>query len=289
MPYGNRQNSPLILLNVGRIEMNVNWNYTNQCSPFLRIYYIESGEAWLTIKHTEYHQQPGKLYIVPPFICHGHRYQGRLVQHYAHILDQSIHEFNIYEKNNFPIEVDADEEVLRFFQRLEALSPHCSLTQLRPAAYNNTQSIKEAISRFNRFEPNKQYEMQALTMMLIAKFYSRSNTFEASHDKRLCCAQRYIMDNLGKPLPLEELAEKASVCKDSLIRLFKRELGVTPVNYILKKRIEKAQTWLATQDLSINDIAVQLGFVNQSYFSAQFKKAVGISPLQYRKQNQIMG
>lgn len=287
MLHEKRSSPPLILLNVGRIEMNVNWNYLNQCSPFLRIYYIESGEAWLTVKNVEYRQQPGKLYIIPPFINHDHRYQGRLVQHYVHILDQSIHDFNIYEQNNFPIEVDAEEEDLRFFQRLETLCPQCSLTLLRPASYNNNQSISEAISRFTRFEANKQYEIQALVMMLIAKFYRKATALEELHDKRLCRVQQHIMANLGSPLPLEELAEKATVCKDSLIRLFKRELGVTPVAYILKKRIEQAQTMLATQDISINDIATQLGFVNQSYFSSQFKKALGMSPMQYRKQNQI--
>lgn len=286
MIYGNKTYPPLVLLNLGRIEMNANWNFSRLCSPFLRIYYVESGEASVSLQGVTHRLRAGHLYMIPPFTQHSDTCTGAFTHYYIHILDQTIQGQNIYEQNQFPFEAEADADAIRQIRRLMEINPHCQLRQSAPSSYDNRQAINEAINRFTQKEGRQQYETQALLMMLIARFYNRAVPLHTSRDDRLMRVQRHIRQHLNRPLPLDELAEQAAVCKDSLIRIFKRELGITPVDYILNKRIEQAQILLLTQTGPVKEIALQLGFSNQSYFTAQFKRITGLTPLEYRKQQQ---
>ncbi len=286
MLYGKESYLPLILLNLGRIEMNANWNFTQVCSPFLRIYYVEEGEAQVQLPDgTVYTLIPNHLYMIPPFTQHTDRCDGRFVHYYIHVLDQSISGQNIYEQNSFPFKVKANEEILRLIHRLMVLNPKFDLQQSLPSSYDNRRSTNEAVTRFVQQPHAAQYETQAILMMLIARFYRDATPQHNTTDNRLTKVQRYIRQNLSRPLLLDELAEQASLCKDSLIRLFKRELGVTPVEYILNKRVEQAQILLLTQDISIKEVGLKLGFYHQSYFSSQFKAVTGMTPMQYRRQH----
>ncbi len=286
MLYGKESYLPLILLNLGRIEMNANWNFPQVCSPFLRIYYVEEGEAQVQLADGTVHTlTPGHLYMIPPFTQHTDRCNGTFIHYYIHVLDQTIAGQNIYEQNLFPFEVPADDDTLRLIRRLMALNPDFELRQTLPSSYDNRQYTNEAVNRFMQQSPATQYESQAIQMMLISRFYRHATPQRPASDTRLLKVQRYIRQNLSRPLPLDELAEQASLCKDSLIRLFKRELGVTPVEYMLNKRVEQAQILLLTQRISIKEIALKLGFYHQSYFSSQFKAVTGMTPLQYRRQH----
>ena len=71
--------------------------------------------------------------------------------------------------------------------------------------------------------------------------------------------------------------------KDHFIRLFRKEVGETPVQYINHKKIEQAQLLLLTQDCSVKEIAYSLSFTDNSYFNRLFRKITGISPSKYRE------
>jgi AraC-like DNA-binding protein len=67
-----------------------------------------------------------------------------------------------------------------------------------------------------------------------------------------------------------------------LSHAFKREYGVSPINYMITRRIEESKYLLAETDLSMSQIAQLLGFSSLSYFSQVFRKTQGISPMEYR-------
>ena len=70
-----------------------------------------------------------------------------------------------------------------------------------------------------------------------------------------------------------------------LSHAFKREYGVSPINYMISRRIDESKYLLAETDLSLSQIAQLLGFSSLSYFSQVFHRTQGISPKEYR-QNQ---
>lgn len=283
MLYENQTYLPLILLHAGKIDMRGDWNFSQLCSPFLRIYYVENGEAWVTMQGVEHRLKSGHLYLIPPFTRHSDRCTGAFTHFYIHVLDPTIQGQNIYEQNVFPFETEADTDTVRLLKRLMELNPDCKLRQSAPSTYDTKQGQNEAIQRFVRKEQRVQYETQAILMLLIARFYNRAVPQNAGNDDRLLRAQRYIRQHMERPLHLQEVADCAAMCTDSLIRLFKRKLGVTPMEYILNKRIERAQMLLLTQNTPVKEIAWQSGFANASHFTAQFKRATGLTPLEYRR------
>ena len=79
------------------------------------------------------------------------------------------------------------------------------------------------------------------------------------------------------------LAAISCLSKDHFIRLFKKEVGNTPLQYINQKKIEKAQLILITEDIPVKNIAYLLAYEDHSYFNRLFKKITGVTPQQYRE------
>ena len=94
---------------------------------------------------------------------------------------------------------------------------------------------------------------------------------------------RYMEEHLSMPISLEELANREALSKQSLIRKFKVSTGLTPMQYLADARFNECKILLRETSLNISQIAQRCGFENVYYFSNFFRKAAGISPLQYRK------
>ncbi len=84
---------------------------------------------------------------------------------------------------------------------------------------------------------------------------------------------------------INQLCYDVGISHAHLLRLFKEEYGITLIKYITKKRIELACDLLRTTDLSVSSVAYSSGFSNEIHFMKTFKKTIGMSALQYRKQS----
>ena len=78
------------------------------------------------------------------------------------------------------------------------------------------------------------------------------------------------------------LADEAHVSKYYLAHAFKAEYGISPINYQISLRIKESRYLLRETDMSLSQIARVLGFSSASYFSQSFRRAEGMSPLEYR-------
>lgn len=94
----------------------------------------------------------------------------------------------------------------------------------------------------------------------------------------------YIQVNLDRDLSLTELAELAQLSSHHFGKLFKQSMGVSPYQYVLKCRIEKAKDLLANRKLSVVEIGQLVGFYDQSHFSNVFRRYTNLTPRQYRSQ-----
>ena len=82
---------------------------------------------------------------------------------------------------------------------------------------------------------------------------------------------------------IENLCYNAGISHTHLLRLFKKEYGITVIKYITKKRIELACELLISSNLSVGEICFSCGFSDESHFMKTFKKEMGVSALNYRK------
>lgn len=105
---------------------------------------------------------------------------------------------------------------------------------------------------------------------------------------RQCASVRQYIDlHYKENITLDLLAEKVSINKYYMAHAFKREYGVSPINYLIARRIQEGKRLLIETDLSLSQIASVLGFSSSSYFSQSFRNAEGITPTEYRKTNQV--
>ena len=107
-------------------------------------------------------------------------------------------------------------------------------------------------------------------------------TQKLSREIEAACS--YIERHLEEDLSIASLAAYAGYIEYYFSKKFKRELGLTPAEYIRKKRLAKAALLLRSTDLDAQQIASRLQFCSQSYFTDCFRKEYGVSPTKYRKE-----
>jgi AraC family transcriptional regulator len=92
----------------------------------------------------------------------------------------------------------------------------------------------------------------------------------------------YIENNIEQRITVEVLANLASLSVSYFVRAFKQSTGVTPHDYLMRRRVQLTIQLLADTGMSLSAIAHAAGFVDQSHFARRFRQHVGMSPRDYR-------
>jgi AraC family transcriptional regulator len=93
----------------------------------------------------------------------------------------------------------------------------------------------------------------------------------------------FVHAHFAQDIPLSALAEVAGLSPFHFARLFKQSAGVTPHQYLIQVRVERAKGLLLNTRQSISSIAVQVGFCDQSHFATHFKRTFGVTPRVFRQ------
>lgn len=94
----------------------------------------------------------------------------------------------------------------------------------------------------------------------------------------------YIGEKLGENLSLSALAEIAGMNLFYFARLFKQSTGTSPHQYVLEQRMQRAKQLLRNSPITIFEASVRTGFVDQAHFTKVFRRLVGVTPTEYRRQ-----
>ena len=93
----------------------------------------------------------------------------------------------------------------------------------------------------------------------------------------------YINQHYTEPLTLKQISDEVYISENYLSHLFKREAGLSPMQYMMQRRMGEAQSLLVETSLQIAEISDKLGFSSDAHFSKMFKKYVGTTPKDYRQ------
>lgn len=110
----------------------------------------------------------------------------------------------------------------------------------------------------------------------------QENSFQ-DHSSLLKHIVRFIRDHINDKLTMSDLTSEACMSKTSFYRYFKRELGMSPNEFVLKERIKFAKSLLKNQDIQVNQVCFESGFDDCNYFIRAFKKIEGITPKQFQQ------
>ncbi len=128
----------------------------------------------------------------------------------------------------------------------------------------------------------------ALSIHLLRSYSGRQQTLREYRgglpQRKLQQALNYINEYLAQDLSLELIANAVDMSQYYFARLFKQSMGISPYQYVLQQRVERAKQLFITSPLSLAEIARQVGFSNQNQLTIQFRKFTGVTPLSYRRQ-----
>lgn len=130
-------------------------------------------------------------------------------------------------------------------------------------------------------------QLTALTSEMLEDYVGRVQDMRnnSSVSGPILSSCEYIRTHITKPLSIGELADRTGYSEYYFSHKFKKEMGCSVNDYILKEKLEQAKLLLAGTADSIQSISDSLAFGNRSYFYSCFQKHVGVSPSEYRKQN----
>ncbi len=127
----------------------------------------------------------------------------------------------------------------------------------------------------------------ALGLYLIRRYAVRGRKYPAPRGgmptARLNRVLDYVHQNYAKDLRLWELAKLAGMSPHYFCALFKASTGLTPYQYVLRCRVERAKFYLRDPALTIAGVGEAVGFSDQSHFTKVFRRIVGATPMQYRR------
>jgi len=127
-------------------------------------------------------------------------------------------------------------------------------------------------------------QLTDLTHEIVNTMISAVVTSPKTHSNNIVNkAKIYIAKHITTPLSVEAVATAVSVSPSHFRSVFKKEEGISFLQYVTKVRCDLAKKLLANSQKNISDVATELGFTDSNYFSTVFKKQVGMSPREFRK------
>ena len=114
--------------------------------------------------------------------------------------------------------------------------------------------------------------------------WESSGSIAAGH--RVSRAVGFIEEHFSDPITIEDSVSHSQVSRRHFFRLFEQAIGVAPMEYLKKLRLQKAASMLLTTNVSVTQVAFACGFNDSNYFSSLYHKEFGVSPSQFKKDGQ---
>lgn len=261
----NMTNLNFELIYISKARYGSDWHSIPHVHPFTELFFITSGTGFFEIDRQAISVSEGDLIIINPNCYHTEKSIDSddaleyIVFGINNLALEEAHKTLVYKQFNFD---NRKDEILYYLNIL----------------------IKELE------EKNRNYELACKSILTLFLIYISRNSSphlliaETSEKLNVECLKikNYIDSNFSQDINLDFLANMTYMNKFHLVHLFTKQMGISPINYLIKKRIDESKNLLLTTNYTIKDITSIVGFSNSSYFSQMFKKVTGISPRVYR-------
>ena len=227
--------------------------------------YCARGGGWCEIAGNRHEVAPGDLLVIPPATPHayGANDDQPWSIHWVHAQGALVPWFLIelgIDSEHPLAPVGEDSQVLSLFEELQGTLEH---------GYAPTQLL---------------YASQTLGHLLATMVVRRRENWRGAPDphQKVTRSLSYMKQHLDKPLRLDNLASLANLSPSHFNALFRQHTGFACIEYLIRLRMHRAAQLLDTTPLSVKNIASQVGYQDQLYFSRLFRNVNGVSPSEYR-------
>lgn len=271
-----------IVLSMGLNETKTSWHIQDISSSFVRIYYVEKGKAAFHLANEDVEMSPGHMYLIPPYQSLSYDCEAGLRSYY--LLVNPCMRTDVFDLYEYPSEVRANEATRLLFENYCTLYPQLSLPTMGSAQeFEEHSAYSHYAATFAAMQPYEKLQLQGLALILFSYFQKRAHLRDSVSDSRVMDLVKFIQENVHDTISLGQLAERACLTKCSVIRAFKNAMGVSPLQYVNRKKVQQAQSYLLTTNMNIREIAHSLGVDDVSYFIRMFHKILGYTPMEYRQ------
>jgi len=259
-----------------------NGDYLEHQHNFTEVVFVIGGEAVHKVGKTTKKLGKGDVFVITNPVSHQH--------------------VNMKNFTHYDIQFDLqkltllDDEIKQYsgFHSLFYIEPNCLLTKeyngglvLNDEQLNYATAMLDIMcdaynSKHSGYKIIIRTHLIAL-MVYISHCHSPMNETISNHTYKISETLAFIENNCEKKILVKELAAIACLSERQYNRVFTNTYGISPVDYIIKTRLNKACRLLENQELSIHNISIQCGFFDSAYFNKQFKIYFNMTPSEYRK------
>jgi AraC-like DNA-binding protein len=261
------------------------WNFQHVISPFARLWFVLEGRARVRHHGREFRLQPGQLHLVPPFTVHDCSCSQKLDHYHLHFVSRLPTGIDLLSLLDHEFQIPAPPGTLAPFERLEQIYPDRKLPCFDPSREEYRRQSLSAGDRIDDVPAADWFEASGILRLLLTPFLRTARNHEGVHaraTRQFLAVQEFIHANMHKPLQLADLARVAELHPTYFSDRFQKLVGVRPLEYLMRRRLERAQYLLLASRASVKQIASEVGVDDASYFARAFTRVCGCSPTEYR-------
>lgn len=248
------------LMCTGHYYCNSNYEVSRNRFESYLIMYIKKGQGSVTIDQNTIPFCSGQVVLIDCHKPHSYKAFGNMETLWIHFYGNTSREYC-----NYIVSLSGNVITLK-----DTYSFEKKLNRIYTSFYSGNRLSEVLIS-------------QNITDLLTALItFSNELVHNNPHFDIIEDTVVFICDNISRNISLHELATRVSLSPYYFTRLFKKETGFTPHEYIILSRINVAKFYLKSSRYPIKKICFTCGFTTESSFCASFKKVVGITPSDYR-------
>ena len=273
------------VLSIQRTEAGRWWNFKNVISPFSRLWLVLGGRAVVSHHGRKFVLEPGCLHLLPPFTAHDCSCSRKLDHYHLHFVSRLPTGVDLFSLLDCEFQLCPPAETQNYFHRLEVLHPNQKLPCYDPAqeAYRSFPVVAEQGS--HNLSVSDWFETNGLLSLILAQFLRTAQLHEGIHarvTRQFLKVQEFIHGHIREPVLLGDLARAANLHPTYFSDRFQKLVGLRPLEYLMRYRLERAQFLLLTSRAPIKQVAYEVGIADPAYFTRVFTRFWRVSPTQYR-------
>ena len=259
------------LESITKSKYDSDWHSTLHTHPFTELFYVVDGKGEFNIQGQRFPVKPNDFVIINPQVEHTELSSPDEPLEYIVLGIRGLSFSNLtpVSEGGYPFSFfnlrDEQKDILRY---LNAMVQEATAQQMsyELVCHNLLEILLIKILRHQHFD------------LEVGK--------QSKATKDISFIKHYLETYYHESIQLEDLASMTHLSRFYISHSFKKEIGMSPMEYLIDIRIKESKILLRTTNYSISQVADIVGFTTPTYFSKQFRKSTGISPTDYREQYQ---